>query len=38
MREKLKNPAITAAELIERWRARGMIATAEVMAPHIQSI
>jgi predicted nucleic acid-binding protein len=38
MRAKLKNPAMTAEELVERWRERGMTATAEIMAPHIPNI
>jgi predicted nucleic acid-binding protein len=38
MREKLGNPAMTAAELLERWISRGMTSTAEIMAPHIQNI
>ena len=38
LRQRLKNPAISAEELVERWRAKGLAATADVVAPHLQNI
>lgn len=38
MRAKLKNPTMTSQELLERWLAKGMIATSEVLAPQVQNI
>ncbi len=38
MRQRLNNPSLTAHELIERWRARGLVETIDVVFPHVDHI
>lgn len=35
LRERLNRPAMTSEELLEAWRTRGMIATVDVLSPHV---
>lgn len=38
LRARLKNPELTASELLERWRAQGLQKTAECLNPHLDDI
>lgn len=35
MRGRLSRPSLTAEDLIEAWRKRGMLATVEALSPHV---
>lgn len=38
LRQRLKNPALTQSEILERWRGFGLQQTAEILNPHTDSI
>jgi predicted nucleic acid-binding protein len=38
LRQRLKNPALTPSELLERWRLKGLVFTADILNPHLANL